>query len=177
MTEESRASLKKRVLFAVSEDYYFITYNSLLLLARLKATSEEHPFLDHRRLAFLVEFVADPAAAAAATKPAGHTHDDVEILRTAYARGLARLPIVNRLVFALEQKGVVRSTKATEAGERNVFLAPPLDTLPFLGNDLFRAERENIEKVRAHAPQLRKSKLPTTLERFFRAHGVETWGF
>jgi hypothetical protein len=177
MTESSRASLKKRVLFAVSEDYYFITYNSLLLLARLQATSAERSFLDHRRLAFLVEFVADPAAAAAATKPADQTHSDVEILRTAYARGLARLPIVNRLVFALEQKGLLRSTKAADTGERNVYLARPLDTLPFLDSDLFAVERENIEKVRAHAPQLRKSKLPTTLARFFRAHGVETWGF
>lgn len=171
---------KKRLMFVKGEDFYFITYNILLLLNALRCDGPSRPFKDHRRLAFLIDFVADPRLTAIINRrrliPARSVHprDRHELVR-AYSNGSGRIHLVTRLVWAMETKGLVSIMRGDKAVAANVTLVPEKVPADFLGSELYEQERQNISALTTLMPKLRTSSLETTLDVLFRQQGVPTW--
>lgn len=170
---------KKRMMFSKGDDFYFLTYNTLLLADALGCDSTDKPFQDHRKAAFLVSFIADPQLTSMALRRRATgrllpTADRGELAK-AYADGSARIHLLTRLVFAFEKKGLVRLQKSKR--KQAIDFSLDRDNIPndYLKNSMFSVEKGNITKLRSLLPQLRKSTLRVLLERLFEENGVEVW--
>lgn len=179
MNTEETNRLKKRIMFAKGDDFYFITYNVLLLLSELGCDSAQRVFKDYRKFSFLVDFVSDPQLTeiVAESRDAGVTpsRGDRHELSLAYSRGTSRQHLVMRLICTLETKSLIGIERGTQKEGFDVFLHK--EQLPdgFLNDALYESERENIRTLRGLFPQLRMMKLKTMLQQLFESNGVEVW--
>lgn len=179
MTTEAREAVKKRMMYSKGDDFYFLTYNLLILTSELKCFSEDKVFVDHRKVAFLVGFVSNPWLTDLASRCKGPNATPANIDRSelakTYADGSARIHLMTRLLFASERKGLL--TLYPGKRKHSIDFSINKTALPdgFLSNPIFEMERENVAQLRKLLPQLRNGKLSSLLERLFVENGVQVW--
>ncbi len=179
MSDASREQVKKRMMYTKGDDFYFLTYNLLILASELKCTSEQVKFVDHRKAAFLLGFVSDPWISRLVLQMKGSerqpsSSDRADIAKI-YADGSARIHLLTRLLFASERKGIVSLYPGTRGHSIDFFIN--VENLPkdFLVNPIFEMEKSNISLLRKLMGNMRTAKLESFLERFFANYGVQTW--
>lgn len=175
----NKESVKKRMMYSKGDDFYFLTYNLLVLASELKCFSQDKPFVDHRKAAFLVSFVSDPwlSQIVLRSNDAGRapSNADRSELAKVYADGSTRIHLMTRLLFASERKGLL--TLYPSKRQQAIDFSINRELLPedFLGNPIFDVERANVTLLRKLMPQLRSSTLSNMLERLFVENGVQVW--
>ena len=148
MSDTTREQVKKRMMYTKGDDFYFLTYNLLLLASELKCTSEQKKFVDHRKTAFLVGFVSDPwiSQLVFQTQRSNRlpSNSDRADLAKIYADGSARIHLLTRLLFASERKGIVSLYPGTRG--HSIDFSVNVENLPndFLANPIFEMEKTNI---------------------------------
>lgn len=179
MTTEAREAVKKRMMFSKGDDFYFLTYNLLILASELKCFSEDKVFVDHRKVAFLVGFVSNPWLTDLALRCKGQNRTPANIdrneLAKTYADGSARIHLMTRLLFASERKGLLTLYPGRRKHSIDFAINEPALPDGFLANLIFEMERENVAKLRKLMPQVRKNTLGSMLERLFVENGVQVW--
>lgn len=174
MTRDNSA--KKSLMFSKGDDLYFLSYNILLILQGLKCICGKKVFRDYRKLAFLVDFVANRNLAATLTQNGRMLNEiDRELFTRAYAEGLLRLNQIIRLLFTLEKQGIVSLTRDGEKNVIDVCLKPTDQLQSFFDKSLFQAELRNLEIIRQAVSHLNTLSLETLLIRLFEKHGIKTW--
>ena len=179
MTNKTRESVKKRIMHSTGDDFYFLTYNLLLLASEFKCLSKEKAFVDHRKVAFLLSFVSDPWLTQLALRCKGAdrfpSNADRSVLARVYADGSGRIHLMTRLLFASERKGIL--TLYPGKRKQSIDFSINTETLPaqFLENPIFEMEKTNVKHLRKLLPQLRTGKLSSMLERLFSESGVQVW--
>lgn len=179
MNDASREKVKKRMMYSKGDDFYFLTYNLLVLASELKCTSEQKKFVDHRKAAFLLGFVSDPWISQLVLQNKGAerrpSSSDRADLAKIYADGSARIHLLTRLLFASERKGIVSLYPGTRG--HSIDFSVNAENLPkaFLADPIFEMEKTNISLLRKHMANLRMAKFESFLERFFAENGVQTW--
>ncbi|MFP8487642.1 hypothetical protein ACKGJO_00945 [Gracilimonas sp. Q87] len=175
MTED----VKRRLMFIKGEDYYFITYNIIILLKELNCISDKNRyFQDVRKLSFLIEFVSDESLTILLEKYEGKNdlnQVDKSRLNRAYSNGLLRLEGLNRLLFSLEKNGLIklRQNKSRTALDITLSNSPKLKW--FFNEEAFELEKENADKLRSEIKYLTRLKLENVLVNVFNNYGVSTW--
>ena len=179
MSDTTREQVKKRMMYTKGDDFYFLTYNLLVLASELKCTSEQKKFVDHRKAAFLVGFVSNPWSSRLVlqTRQSNRlpSNSDRADLAKIYADGSARIHLLTRLLFASERKGIVSLYPGTRG--HSIDFSVNMETLPnaFLTNPIFEMEKTNISLIRKVMSTIRTAKFDTFLQRFFVDNGVQTW--
>lgn len=179
MNESTRASARKRLMFIAGEDFYYLTYNSLLLLDSLDCTKPDTRFRDYRKLAYLVDFVADERLCGILTRHRGQgkigNSFDHHLILSAYARGTPRVNLLSRLTYALEQRGIL--TTIVEPEQQATSLTVDRDKLRELVSSVhFEKERQNALALAKVYNRVRSAGLDTLLDKLFYAYGVGSWG-
>lgn len=175
----TRDSAKKRLMFVTHDDFYFLTYNLLLVLLTLKCTKMEKAFVDVKKIAFLIDLISDNYLATvvrnAVKKELPVSNYGQELLSKSYSKSKDRVPFINRLAYALEKKGYVTILANQEEKTSDIFLN--VDMLPseFLKSDLFKSEAENFKLIQEAFSRVRTVSLKTFLNNLFRKNGVATW--
>lgn len=179
MMNGTRESIKKRMMYSKGDDFYFLTYNLLVLASELNCFSQDKLFVDHRKAAFLVSFVSNPwlsqlVLRCKETKRTPSNADRSELAKV-YADGSARIHLMTRLLFASERKGLL--TLYPSKRQQSIDFSINPNSLPenFLGNPIFDVEKSNVKLLRKLMPQLRKGTLSNILERLFVSNEVQTW--
>lgn len=172
---EENLTIKKKLMFAKGDDFYFLSYNMILILHSLKCICGQRKFTDYRKLAFLIDFVSNRNLAFTLEKP-GYLLNPVdrEQFTRAYANGLIRVNQISRLLFTLEKKQVVILSR-DDGGIMNVCLKKESLNATFLDKKLFRFELDNLKTMTAHVQRLNVLSLETLLERLFDNHGIKRW--
>ncbi|MFP2903965.1 hypothetical protein ACLESD_02595 [Pyxidicoccus sp. 3LFB2] len=170
---------KRRMMFVAGEDAYFLTYTLFVQLGSLKCTSPEALLKDYRKAVFLADFVSSPSLSRILLELQSETYvaksEDKRILWAAYDRGVARLPLMFRLLYALEQRGLIGVVKDEHSRTLDIY-AKDMSTLEFFATgDLYEVERKAMLSIRKVNPKIRTVTLPYMLERFFGKQGVRTW--
>jgi hypothetical protein len=179
MTSPERELARRRMHFVAGEDLYFLTYTTLLVLDEFGCTSNEKALRDFRKVAFVADFVASPRLAAGLTlwsgQPARVNREDRDLLRAVHDRGVARIQLVFRLLYVLENRGLVAIESSEKARLLSLHLceAPTVRTL--IDNDMFQPERRHIGTLRKVLPKFRSASLPYVLDGLFGRFGVSTW--
>lgn len=170
---------RRRLMFIGGEDFNFLTYNMLVVLDELKCRSESIPFFDHRKLAFLIDFVSSPNVAEILGRRSNNqaplSKQDVHTLTTAYAKGVTRQPLVARVTHALQKRNLLVTEVDQEHSISRLWLNKPEINPAFFKGELFALERTNFRSIRPLCSRLRTVKFETFIDRFFGDLGVLTW--
>lgn len=179
MKSPARAAVKKRMMFTAGDDFYFLMYNMLVLASEIKCYSFEKAFVDHRKVAFLIEFISNPwlTQLVAENKEKQQTLSvaDRSELTKFYANGASRIHLITRLLFAAERKGLVVLHPGSRGASINFSLNSSAFPNSFLIDPIFEMERANVALLRGLVHNLRMATLNKVLERLFRENGVHVW--
>ena len=179
MSSPAREAVKKRMMYTKGDDFYFLTYNMLVLASELQCFSEEKKFIDHRKVAFLVGLVSDPWLAQLVLDFKGPERTpsvaDRSKLAKIYADGSARIHLMTRLLFASERKGIVSLYRGTRGDSIDFSLNSAALPDNFLNDPIFEMEKTNISILRKLMANLRVARLEKVLERVFVENGVHVW--
>ncbi|WP_176719433.1 hypothetical protein [Rhodohalobacter halophilus] len=169
---------KKRLMFVKGEDFYFMSYNTFLLLDILNCKSSDKVFKDYKKLSFLIDFVSNPLLTEIlSNSKSKHNLSiyDKELLNEAYGNGVTRMAHFKRLLFSLEKKEFIGLVKNQKRNTIDIYLNPEGD-INFLRNEeIFYIERKNAEIVKSSIPRLTILKLENVLSNLFNNFGITTW--
>lgn len=169
-------SVKKRLMFVKGEDFYFLTYNVLLILKLMNCTSENSRFRDYKKLSFLIDFISDNRLITLLkSNNQNYNPTDKELLNRAYANGIVRLNEVLKLLFALEKQGLVILFKETKSNHLDIYLNVEKVPTDFLDWDLFKIERQNVIALRSYVQRIQTLKLENLLDKLYYNYGIKQW--
>lgn len=168
---------KKRMMYLVDEDFYFITYNCLFILNKMGCFSEKKAFKDYKKLAYLIDFIANKKLTSTMTIGDGFLVQNSfkEELIQSYVIGMSRASLLARVAFALEQKGIL--VVKTDLKKHRVDWFINKDTLPvdFFDQVFFLEEDKNYSLMTEEFKLVRTASLKTTLDFLYGRHGILIW--
>ncbi|WP_295801138.1 hypothetical protein [Mucilaginibacter sp.] len=178
MSQQQVSGNKKRLMFIKGEDFYFLTYNIIIILKTLGCNSAEKTFKDYRKLAFLVDFSADwTLLNILRSYPSGRylNYRDKEMLMRSYSSGLVRINEILKLLFALEKKGLIGISKNAASSQLDIYLRE--DSVPsnLFENNIFKLELDNANMLKRVVPRLSMIKLETLLSSIYYDYGITKW--
>lgn len=163
-------------MFSKGDDFYFLSYNILLILYGLDCVCGRRVFKDYRKLAFMIDFISNRSLAITVT----HTQllinpVDRELFTRAYANGLLRLNQIIRLLFTLESQGLIELQREDGKDIVNVCLKSEAKSNPFFDKELFKLELTNLDILSKSIQRTSSLNLETLLTKLFDNHGIKTW--
>lgn len=168
---------KKRMMFILEEDYYFITIKILSILKSLECDIK--PFEDYRRLSIIFEFIKDDNKILLLQKLIKNEKQDIfdnEKAVKIFCDSKLDVAVIKRVLFFLEKQNMVELKKSIKNSGIDVLL---------LHNDAFEEVlREGILKedlgkciaVKRLIPRLRILKIDTLQTKIFGYSEVTKWG-
>lgn len=167
-------STKKRMMFIKDEDYNFLAYNIFIILNGLGCTKGKSKLKDHRKLSFLIDFVANGKLIDIIEKSnRSKTINDVdrEILNHSYTNALLRIKIINQLIFTLNNEYII---EVSEKGlERvNIVLDKNNVDKEFFKGDLFKIERNNLKRLKKEVQRMTIIDISNMLNQLYYKHGI-----
>ena len=170
--------IKKKLMFVKGEDFYFLTYNLVILLHLLGCYCGVRKFIDYRKIAFLIDFVADYKLAKVIRQAENQVYlspIDRDLLMRSYSNGMIRLKQIIRLLFTLEKKGLITLERNPNTNVVDVCLNADFITNELLNEELFRSEFQNTAHLKANIKRLNALTLESTLKRLFDNYGISRW--
>lgn len=162
-------------MFVPGEDFYFLAYTTLVLLADMKCTTADRALLDSHKVAYVADLLGSDSDLRLALTNAPLTQSGRSRLALLYDRAAARHAPLERIENALSARELVSFSRATGEPDR-LYLRDMNACERLLDVSLFDGERERLRKLRGVVPQLRTMTLATMKNRLFGRHGVHTWG-
>jgi hypothetical protein len=170
-------SLKKGLMYLTGEDFYFFAYAILLILDCLQCHSGR-VFKDHRKLAFLIEFVTSSdlrRIVGRHRQRAVENRFDREYLFDSYARGIIKRGEVLKLLLTMERRGLVSLTRGSSTDAVDVMLRCEQIPESFFDKELFKEEYANCFSLKADIPRLSVLTLDGMLTRIYDVRGIKRW--
>lgn len=157
---------KKRMMFIQKEDYNFLTYNLLLILKILGATSRESKFQDYRKISYLVQFISRDLRFSGYSK---------EELAQIYSKSHLKKQLISHLILILKNKNFIGIDINYSRNSLDVWLIE--DNIPdnFFDKNLFRNEILGIKRIKAELPRLKVLTLKNVVDKIFTENKVITW--
>ncbi|MCU1805163.1 hypothetical protein NVV31_07055 [Cytobacillus firmus] len=173
--EINNQHIKKRIMFSKDSDYYFITYNALLILDNLKCYEGKSNFYDYRKLIYILPFITEEFLLKSVTKNRPLRDDEIKMLEDIYINSKLREPILKSILFTLEKKGIVRMEKNEARKSIDVRLIPNSVSKEFLKSEVFNLETRNIEIFKSKFQRLAFITHESLIEKLFKEKGVIIW--
>lgn len=173
---DKRDAAKRRLNFISGEDFYFLTYELLLIIDVM--TTVTGSFKDHRKLSYLVQLAGDENAVRILERYDDRlvtNAEDREQLFTTFANGELNKREIFKLVLALERRKFLMVQRASIPEVIDVQLNRSALPPKFLDNDVFEADRSRIQRLKKLVPRLSTLTIETFLEKVYGSRGVNVW--
>jgi hypothetical protein len=171
--------IKKRIMFIKGEDYYFLTYNILILLKTLDCFENTKKFRDYRKISYLIDFISDSNLINILERyeqTFSLNFLDKELLTRAYSNGMIRSSQILRLLFSLEKKGLIILERDSDDNELlDFYLKKENYPVDFFSNEIFNIEFQNANKLKQIVKRLSVLKFETVLDKLFKKYGISIW--
>jgi hypothetical protein len=168
---------KKRMMFILEEDYYFITIKILSILKALECESK--PFEDYRKLGIIFEFIKDDNNFAFFQKLMKKNVQDIfdsEKAVKIFCDSKLDVAVIKRVLFFLEKQSIVELRKSLKNGSIDVLLLRN-DTLDELIKDsILKYDVEKCVIIKQSIHRLRSLKIDTLQTKIFGYNEVTKWG-
>lgn len=169
---------KRRLNFISSDDFYFLAYSILLVLELLGGSGKR--IKDHRKIVFLIQFVADDRLLNILERSQERTvvnPVDRELLFTSFTTAELQKPEVFKILFSLEKRGYVVIERTAEAEVLDVRLVS--DSLPqkFFETPRFDKEHRNATLLKQLVKLIPSLTFSTLIDKLYRNRGVRVWAF
>jgi hypothetical protein len=166
-------NVKKRIMFNKDEDYYFITYNILIILKAFGCKDSKSKWTDYTKLSYILPLVADSSLLDLFIRYLDNHRippkEDLEILRETYFKSRLRLKLITSILFTLETNNLISLAK------NDIWINQENIPETLLKSDLFDVEIKNINKLKTAISRLKGLSAKTLLERLYTENGVRVW--
>jgi hypothetical protein len=169
-------AVKKNLMFISSDDFYLLTYATVIILDSLGCT-KGRVFKDYRKIPFIIELIINNRnilILESSTTEKLHKGDK-DFLFHSYSNGLAKRSETLKILFTLEKKGYVSLHKGDTGTLINITLNKEKLPPNFLSKDIFKNEYMNCEKVKRTIQRSTAITLDTFLSKTYRDRGIKIW--
>jgi len=167
----------KRPLYFISgEDFYFFAYSILLTLEMLGGAAKR--IKDHRKIAYLIQFVSDSRLVDILDRTQGLRFVnpvDRELLFSSYTNAELHKREVYKILFSLRRKGFLSIERTDTAEILDVSLVASALPRDFLNSEYFEKERANAAQLKQIVQRISMLTFETLLERLYKDRGVGVW--
>lgn len=170
-----KQEIKKRIMFNKDSDYYFIAYNSILILDKLNCYEGKSNFCDYRKLIYILPFISDENRLKSVTNNKKLSDDEIKMLEDIYINAKLREPILKSILFTLEKKGYLTLEKNNKRKSIDVRLNSNSIRKEFLNAEIFKVETQNINHFKVNFQRLSFINVDSLIERIFKEKGVIIW--
>jgi hypothetical protein len=167
---------KKRMMFILEEDYYFITIKILSILKSLECYKK--PFEDYRRLGIVFEFIKDDARIPLLEKLIKNERLDIfenEKALKIFCDSKLDVAIIKRVLFFLERKNIVELRKSTKSGNIDILLLNNDEIEKTIHEGILKRDLEKCIIVKKLIPRIRSLKIDTLQTKIFGYSEVTKW--
>lgn len=173
---EENELAKKRMMFIKSEDYNFLTYNIFIILNGLDCILGKSSLRDHRKISFLIDFISNGKLIDIIEKqiknPSAKINDvDRELLSQSFTDSLLRIRTINQLVFTLANEGFISITDK-KLDKLSICLNKQQIQKEFLKGELFKIERNNINRLKSIVQRISILDISTMLANLYYNNGI-----
>lgn len=165
---------KKRLMYIQSEDFYFLTYNTIILLKVLDCTNGKRYLKDYRKISFLMDFISNPYYVSFLDKEI-LSASDLRELTQLYSNGILRLKELNKLYYTLDSRKIIKLEKKENSDEFNISLNIDNVACDFIDNELFEIEFKNSKIIKSRIKRLSALTLDSLKQKLFIDKGVKAW--
>jgi len=161
-------------MYIQSEDFYFLTYNTVILLNSLNCIEGDRYLKDYRKISFLIDFISNPYYATFLKGAALNESDKREMTRL-YSNGILRQKEINKLFYTLDRRGIIHLTRKRNSDILDVTLNKSKVSEEFFDKELFEVEIQNSMLIKNHIPRLSSITIDTLKQKLFTDKGVKVW--
>lgn len=162
----SKQEAKKRIMFIQKEDYNFLTYNLLLLLKYLGATSKKSKFQDYRKISYLIQFISTQSDFSSLSK---------EELSLVYSKSHLKKQLLSHLILILKNKEFISVDVNYNRNSLDIWINEGNIPDNFFDKVFFKKEIENIKVLKSKLPRLKVLTLKNVVDTIFTNNRVITW--
>ncbi len=163
---KSKESAKKRIMFIQNEDYNFLTYNILIFLNTLGCTSKDKTFRDFKKIAYLIEFIANTSDINS------YTPNELKII---YSRAQLKKQLISHLLVVLKNRKFIGLNINSTHKSFDLWVLKDNLPLDFFDKQLFKKEIENINGLKQLAYSLKTVPVKDLVYNIFTKNNVITW--
>lgn len=166
----------RRLNFISGEDFYFLAYSILLVLQFLGGPTQR--VKDHRKLAYLVQFIADDRLLSILERSRDRpvvNPVDKEFLFHSFTRAELQKREVFKILFSLERRRLVALERTEVAELLDVTLNQKELPKDFFESGHFERERRNALQLKGLIPRLSALNHETLIARLYTQRGVNVW--
>ena len=170
-------NIKKQIMYVNGEDYYLLAYTLILLLKELGCIKEDKKFKDHRKIAFLIDFVSDQSLIRildkySETNRVIKNQTDRQQLLNARENGYIRIKLMSRLVYSLERNSIIGVEVNKKKGVYDIWLKKENIQKSFFDRDIFKLEKQNLRGLKEVVKSLSRLNIDTLNNRLFGLNGI-----
>lgn len=168
--------IKKRLMFSVAEDSYFLTYNIILILGLLECINNKY-LKDSNKIALLVTIIEKPQNIEVVRKIL-HDKDlnehDKNVLFDMYYNSKLRGRSVISIIFSLDKKGIINVRK----NGKTIDIALTNSNIyeNFINNKLFEDDVKTYEDIFMSVNKIKSIVSDTFNSIIFKGIKEEVWG-
>lgn len=165
-------------MFMPGEDFYFLTYNTIVFLSELGCISAKNSFRDYRKIAYLADIVSSESIMRFVSynfrsKPGNISMDDRHYLSLLYDHAVSRGLPLRRLIYALSKKGILAICPDEE--QKSIYISDMKSANVLLSSGTYALEQKHVRELKLLIPRIRTLKLSTLIDKLFSSYGVTTW--
>lgn len=168
---------KKRMMFVLDEDYYFVTIKVLIILKAIGGYKNK--LIDYRKLSFIIEFIKDDRSMELYKKGIEKINEltiiERELLINIYYSGNVNQAFIKRVLFFLEKKELITLEKNIKFNCIDVLLLKNKRLEETLSSEIFYKDIERISKMCTVFNRIRTIKYDTFVEKIFGNSEVSKW--
>lgn len=159
------------------EDFYFFTYNILLVLNELSCTDGKL-FRDYRKLPYVVDVISDQHLLGILKRnnfgriknPIDRRH-----LVTSYTNCKIKTSEYLKLLFSLERKGIITLSSSKRSSQIDLTLNKKSLSKEFFKSELFEREKTNISTLKAEVQRISYLNYETLIDKLYTAETDHKW--
>lgn len=160
---------KKRMMFVLDEDYYFITIKIISILKYMNCIKSK--IVDYRKIAYIIAFISDENNLKLLSNSINDFNTlsiiEREKLISIYCKGNIDQPIVKRVLFFLEKRNIVCMNKNNKYGCIDVGLVKNNDLDVLFEDRVFKEDMERIKFFYSKYSRVKSVKYDTFMNKVF----------
>lgn len=167
---------KKRMMFILEEDYYFITIKLLSILKALDCDIK--PFEDYRKLGIIFEFVKSQENTEFLEKLINQKEDNIfdnEKSIKIFCDSKLNVSVIKRVLFFLEKQDMIEMRKNPKNSNIDILLKINDKLTSLIETGLLEEDISRCLTIKKLLPRIRSLKLSTLQEKVFGYNEVTKW--
>lgn len=153
---------KKRLMFILEDDYYYITLKVLAILKALDC--DKKPFEDYRKIGIIFELIKNPSNLLFFEKILNKVQLDIfdseRIIGISYNAKI-NAAVIKRVLFFLEKQNMINMNRSLKGDYIDVFLLNTLQIRQLIEENILSEDIEKVALLKRKIPRLRSIKIST----------------